>query len=225
MAVKTPGPLPGELQAVNHKIGLMQGITQKIRPGVQLGRRPKPPPRPALASSPNKAPVDNPARNASAEGQRRAAPLRLSAFSSSGQPDPARQHPAGADPRRGGGSGAAQKNQHSAPSTAALIRCSASRSLLAVDMGTAESAHRQKSALCGRPDGLPSGQGPRGMLLALGGLSANSDRLAVPEDGSARWSTRTMAARHGVGKGTVWRIWNERGHVAFHCSTSVIQAS
>ena len=33
----------------------------------------------------------------------------------------------------------------------------------------------------------------------------------VPEDGSARWSTRTMAARHGVGKDTVRRIWNERG--------------
>ena len=33
----------------------------------------------------------------------------------------------------------------------------------------------------------------------------------VPEDGSARWSTRTMAARHGVGKNTVWRIWGERG--------------
>ena len=33
----------------------------------------------------------------------------------------------------------------------------------------------------------------------------------VPEDGSAAWSTRTMAARHGVGKNTVWRIWGERG--------------
>ena len=33
----------------------------------------------------------------------------------------------------------------------------------------------------------------------------------VPDDGSAAWSTRTMAARHGVGKNTVWRIWNERG--------------
>ena len=33
----------------------------------------------------------------------------------------------------------------------------------------------------------------------------------VPEDGSARWSTRTMAARHGVGKDTVRRIWAERG--------------
>ena len=33
----------------------------------------------------------------------------------------------------------------------------------------------------------------------------------VPEDGSARWSTRTMAARHRVSKNTVWRIWDERG--------------
>ncbi len=33
----------------------------------------------------------------------------------------------------------------------------------------------------------------------------------VPEDGSAAWSTRTMAARHGVGKDTVARIWRARG--------------
>ena len=33
----------------------------------------------------------------------------------------------------------------------------------------------------------------------------------VPEDGSARWSTRSMAARHGVSKNAVARIWSERG--------------
>jgi len=32
----------------------------------------------------------------------------------------------------------------------------------------------------------------------------------VPEDGSACWSTRSMAARYGVGKGTVARIWQAR---------------
>jgi transposase len=32
----------------------------------------------------------------------------------------------------------------------------------------------------------------------------------VPDDGSECWSTRTMAARHGVGKDTVARIWQAR---------------
>ena len=31
-----------------------------------------------------------------------------------------------------------------------------------------------------------------------------------PDDGSTRWSTRTMADRHGVGKDTVARIWRAR---------------
>ena len=34
---------------------------------------------------------------------------------------------------------------------------------------------------------------------------------AAPDDGSAAWSTRSMAARHGVGKDTVARIWRARG--------------
>ncbi len=33
----------------------------------------------------------------------------------------------------------------------------------------------------------------------------------APDDGSACWSTRQMAARHGVGKDMVARIWRERG--------------
>jgi hypothetical protein len=32
----------------------------------------------------------------------------------------------------------------------------------------------------------------------------------VPEDGSACWSTRSMAARYGVGRDTVTRIWQAR---------------
>lgn len=32
----------------------------------------------------------------------------------------------------------------------------------------------------------------------------------VPDDGSTEWSCRTMAARHGVGKDTVQRIWKAR---------------
>ena len=33
---------------------------------------------------------------------------------------------------------------------------------------------------------------------------------SAPEDGSAAWSTRSMAQRHGVGKDTVARIWRAR---------------
>lgn len=39
-----------------------------------------------------------------------------------------------------------------------------------------------------------------------------SDTLGVrPEDGSTHWTTRTMAARHGVGKDSVARLWRARG--------------
>ena len=39
-----------------------------------------------------------------------------------------------------------------------------------------------------------------------------SDTLhARPPDGSTHWSTRTMAARYGVGKDTVARVWKARG--------------
>ena len=34
---------------------------------------------------------------------------------------------------------------------------------------------------------------------------------AAPDDGSVCWSTRAMAARHGVGKDTVARIWRRHG--------------
>jgi transposase len=38
-----------------------------------------------------------------------------------------------------------------------------------------------------------------------------SDTLhTVPDDGSSAWSTRTLSARHGVGKDTVARIWKAR---------------
>ena len=33
---------------------------------------------------------------------------------------------------------------------------------------------------------------------------------SVPDDGSAAWSTRSMAQRHGVGKDTVARVWRAR---------------
>ncbi len=34
---------------------------------------------------------------------------------------------------------------------------------------------------------------------------------AVPDDGSTHWTTRLMAARHGIGKDTVARIWRDHG--------------
>ena len=56
------------------------------------------------------------------------------------------------------------------------------------------------------------GRGRKRRITARQEAAIVCDTLhTVPEDGSARWSTRTMAARHGVGKDTVARIWNERG--------------
>jgi transposase len=34
-------------------------------------------------------------------------------------------------------------------------------------------------------------------------------RTTVPDDGSTRWSTRTLAEKHGIGKDSVARIWRE----------------
>jgi transposase len=54
----------------------------------------------------------------------------------------------------------------------------------------------------------------RGRPVALGDDVVEAivhDTLhTVPEDGSACWSTRSMAARYGVGKDTVARIWQAR---------------
>ena len=56
------------------------------------------------------------------------------------------------------------------------------------------------------------GRGRKRQITAQKEAAIVHDTLhTVPEDGSARWSTRTMAARHGVSKNTVWRIWDERG--------------
>ena len=56
------------------------------------------------------------------------------------------------------------------------------------------------------------GRGRKRQITAQKEAAIVHDTLhTVPEDGSARWSTRTMAARHGVGKDTVRRIWAERG--------------
>jgi len=45
----------------------------------------------------------------------------------------------------------------------------------------------------------------------------------MPEDGSACWSTRSMAARHGIGKDTVARIWQARRIRKVETSRSVAE--
>ena len=56
------------------------------------------------------------------------------------------------------------------------------------------------------------GRGPERALGADGEAAIISDTLTVePPDGASRWSTRAMAARHGVGKDIVARTWREAG--------------
>ena len=54
----------------------------------------------------------------------------------------------------------------------------------------------------------------RGRAIVLGGDVVEAvvpgTLHTVPEDGSACWSTRSMAARCGIGKDTVVRIWQAR---------------
>ncbi len=56
------------------------------------------------------------------------------------------------------------------------------------------------------------GRGPARSLSAEAEAAIVADTLrAPPPDGAACWSTRQMAARHGVGKDIVARVWRERG--------------
>src|ERR1019366_2713454 len=50
----------------------------------------------------------------------------------------------------------------------------------------------------GRPSWLPEGT-----VAAV----VHDTLHTLPDDGSTHWTTRTMAARHGIGKDTVQRIW------------------
>ncbi len=65
------------------------------------------------------------------------------------------------------------------------------------------------------PDGVGAvapGRGRKPGVAAAVVEAIVADTLtAAPGDGSACWSTRAMAARHGVGKDTVARIWRARG--------------
>ena len=56
------------------------------------------------------------------------------------------------------------------------------------------------------------GRGPARSLSAESEAAIVADTLhAEPPDGAVCWSTRALAARHGVGKDIVARVWRERG--------------
>jgi transposase len=81
---------------------------------------------------------------------------------------------------------------------------------------TTKSVRRWRSRFCA--DGLASvgrirpGRGRPAEIDASVVAAIVHDTLhAVPDDGSVAWSTRTLGARHGVGKDTVARIWRSRG--------------
>jgi transposase len=58
---------------------------------------------------------------------------------------------------------------------------------------------------------IAEGRGPRpSAATAEVEAAVLDDTLRVrPDDGSTHWTTRTMAARHGIGKDTVARIWRK----------------
>ena len=59
---------------------------------------------------------------------------------------------------------------------------------------------------------IAPGRGRRSWLPEGTVAAVVSDTLhARPEDGSTHWTTRTMAARHGIGKDSVARIWRDHG--------------
>lgn len=48
---------------------------------------------------------------------------------------------------------------------------------------------------------------PEGTVAAV----VHDTQRVKPDDGSTHWTTRSMAARHGIGKDTVARIWRDHG--------------
>lgn len=59
---------------------------------------------------------------------------------------------------------------------------------------------------------IASGRGRKSWLPEGTVAAVVHDTLhAKPEDGSTHWTTRLMAARHGIGKDTVARIWRDHG--------------
>ena len=61
-----------------------------------------------------------------------------------------------------------------------------------------------------RFDAIAPGRGRRSWLPAGVVEAVVHDTLhTTPDDGSTHWTTRTMAARHGIGKDSVARIWRD----------------
>jgi transposase len=59
---------------------------------------------------------------------------------------------------------------------------------------------------------IAGGRGRRSWVAAEVEEDVVTDTLSArPDDGSTRWTTRTMADRRGVGKDTVARIWRKHG--------------
>jgi transposase-like protein len=57
---------------------------------------------------------------------------------------------------------------------------------------------------------IESGRGPKATVTPQVESAVVRDTLCVrPDDGSTHWTTRTMAARYGIGKDTVARIWRK----------------
>src|SRR3974390_3149090 len=60
---------------------------------------------------------------------------------------------------------------------------------------------------------IAEGRGPKpSAATAEAEAAVGHDTLHVgPDDGSTHWTTRSMAARHGIGKDTVARVWRKHG--------------
>jgi transposase len=71
---------------------------------------------------------------------------------------------------------------------------------------------RSQFAISGMGDfgAIAAGRGRKPWLPEGTVAAVVADTLhAVPDDGSTHWTTRLMAARHGIGKDSVARIWRD----------------
>ncbi|MGP8182148.1 MAG: hypothetical protein ACLP1E_15455 [Acidimicrobiales bacterium] len=70
-----------------------------------------------------------------------------------------------------------------------------------------ERRRRRRGRECTRPRPQVVAPRPEGTVAAV----VHDTLHALPDDGSTHWATRTMAARHGIGKDSVARIWRNHG--------------
>jgi transposase-like protein len=72
---------------------------------------------------------------------------------------------------------------------------------------------------------IETGRGRRSWVAASVEDSVVSDTLhTLPDDGSTAWTTRSMAARHGIGKDTVARIWRKHDLKPWQTDTFKVSA-